>query len=65
LEIVDRFDKYLLFREEPVQWIAKPILVYKSLNLALPDVSGDDCLMQPDFGGILKSVSLLNGKCRV
>lgn len=38
-----------------MQWIAKSVLVYKSLNLSLPD----DCLMQPDFGGILKSVSLL------
>jgi hypothetical protein len=61
LEIVDHFDKYLLLKEEPVQWIAKSVLVYKSLNLTVPD----DCLMQPDFGGILKSLSLLTGKCRV
>ena len=61
LEIVDHFDKYLLLKEEPVQWIAKSVLVYKSVNLTLPN----DCLMRPDFGGILKSVSLLIGKCLV
>lgn len=65
LEIVDHFDKYLLLEEEPVRWIAKSVLVYKSLNLTLPDVFDDDCLMQPDFGGILKSVSLSIDKCWV
>ena len=65
MEIVDHFDKYLLLEEEPVHWIAKSVLVYKSLNLTLPDVCGYDCLTQQDFGGILKSVSLSVGKCRV
>jgi hypothetical protein len=65
LEIVDHFDKYLWLKEEPVEWIAKSVLVYKSLNLTPPDVFGDDCLMQPDFGGILEFVSLLIGKCQV
>ena len=65
MEIVHYFYKYLLLEEEPVHWIAKSVLVYKSLNLTLPDVFGDDCLIQPDFGGILKSVSLSVDKCRV
>jgi hypothetical protein len=65
LEIVDHFDKYLLLKEKPVEWIAKSVLVYKSLNLTPPDVFGVDCLMQPDFGGILVFVLLLTGMCRV
>jgi hypothetical protein len=65
LEIVDHFDKYLLLKEKPVEWIAKSVLVYKSLNLNPPDVFGVDCLMPSDFGEILAFVLLLIGKCRV
>jgi hypothetical protein len=56
-----------IYCEKKVQWngLRSPALVHRSLNLALPDVLGDDCLMQPDFCGFLKSVSLLTDNCRV